>query len=208
LEVLKRQAVPREGAQSPFDHPGLVRQLYSDDVLDGDFNTEVIEVNNTTAIVARVENYNEPKQRSLSEVADEIRQTLRSQRVREALAERAQELVERLREGVSRDELAEQLEVQWKNHEEVTRRGADVPFDVLNAVFRMPRPEGSDASYSAVSGAQRAVMVALKSVSEGSVEDGEQQRQALQQFLSSQRGQREYLAYRESLLSDADVERP
>lgn len=208
LKIHKRKAITRDGGKTPFDHPGLVKQLYSDDVLNGDFNTEVIDINNTESIVARVINHNEAEQRSLDEVKDNIRQTLRGKRIQEALSKRGQELVKRLRSGDSQKELASDLKSDWESHKNLARRGADVDLDVLSAVFRMPRPENDGTTYSTVNGAQRVVLVALHSVTEGKAEGGKQQQQAIQQFLSQRQGQREYLAYRQYLMDHAEVDKP
>lgn len=208
LEIQTREGVTREGGEAPFNHQGLVRQLFSEDVLAGDFNTEVIDVNNDTAVVAHVREHHEQEQLELGAVTDQIREQLRAQRISEALAERSEELVARLQDGEEPAAVAEDVGAEWASHESVPRNARDVEYDVLNAAFSMPRPTDEKASYDWVNGAQRAVIISLENVEDGDIKGKETEIQALTNFLASQRGQREYGAYAESLRGSAEIERP
>ncbi|WP_148863120.1 SurA N-terminal domain-containing protein [Marinobacter fonticola] len=208
LDIQTREGVTREGAEAPLDHQGLVRQLFSEDVLSGDYNTEVIDVDNTTAVVAHVRENHTEEQLELAAVSDQIREQLTAQRISEALSARSEELVARLQDGDEPAEVAEDVGAEWTSHESVARNARDVEFDVLNAAFSMTRPADDKTTYDWVSGAQRSVIISLQSVQDGNVEGKDTEIQALTNFLANQRGQREYGAYAESLRSDADIERP
>lgn len=208
LEIQTRKGVTREGSAAPFNHQGLVRQLFSKDVLAGDFNTEVIDVNNNTAVVAHVREHHQQEQLELEAVSDQIREQLRAKRISEALSERSEELVARLQDGEEPAEVAEDIGAEWATHESVARNARNVELDVLNAAFSMPRPADEAATYDWVGGAQRAVIISLQNVKDGDIEGKEAEIKALTNFLANQRGQREYGAYAESLRNAAEIERP
>lgn len=208
LDIQTREGVTREGGEAPFNHQGLVRQLFSDDVLAGDFNTEVIDVNNDTAVVAHVREHHQQEQLELSAVSEQIGEQLRAQQISEALSERSEALVARLQDGEEPADVAEDVGAEWASHEDMARNARDVEFDVLNAAFSMPRPEEGNVTYDWISGAQRAVVISLRTVQDGETEGKETEIKALTNFLANQRGQREYGAYAESLRSEAEIERP
>ena len=99
LDVQEVSGVTRDGGPGPFDHAGLVRQLFSDDVLTGGYNTELIDVENNRAVVARVREYQEPRQLELADVEGQVRDLLTSRATRKALDDRAAELVAAVEAG-------------------------------------------------------------------------------------------------------------
>ncbi|MGQ7275002.1 SurA N-terminal domain-containing protein [Marinobacter sp. V034] len=207
LEIQVVKDVAREGGDAPFDHQGLVRQLFSDDVLNGEFNTEMVDVNNSTAVVARVREHHEEKQLSLAEVSDQIREQLKAEHIQKALTEKGSELVASLQDGADPASVAEEAGAEWQEHPAMSRNGRGVEFDVLQSVFSMPRPEDGK-TYDSVAGAQRVVIVGLENVQEGEISGGDEQVKAIANFLTSQRGQREYIAYSASLRDSAEIEKP
>ncbi|WP_165855327.1 SurA N-terminal domain-containing protein [Marinobacter sp. JSM 1782161] len=208
LTIQTRDGIKREGNQAPFDHQGLVRQLYSDDVLSGEYNTEVIDVDKTTAVVAHVSEHHPEEQLALDAVSEQIQEKLRAEKIRAALADRSKALVARLQDGDAPADIAADADAEWMTHEAVSRNASDVDFDVIRSAFSMPRPQGDTASYDWVGGAERAVVLSLSQVTDGEVDGQETQMQALNQFLTQQRGQSEYAAYVDSLRDSAEVERP
>ncbi|MEQ5834514.1 SurA N-terminal domain-containing protein [Marinobacter sp. NFXS9] len=209
LTIQTRDDVKRKGNKAPFDHEGLLRQLFSDDVLSGEFNTEVIDVDKSTSVVAHVRKHHPEEQLSLDAVKDRIHDQLRAKRISEALADKSKALVERLKQGDAPGDVAAAVNGEWQSHDAVSRNAGDVEFDVIRSAFSMPRPASDDSStYDWVNGAQRAVVIALNKVTDGKVEGKEDQIKALTQYLNNQRGQREYAAYVQSLRDSAEVERP
>ena len=145
LEVRQADSVTRDGGQAPFDHDGLVRQLFSEDVLKAGYNTELIDVGDNVSVVARVREYREPRQQELAEVRDEIHGILKAEAVREALSARADEVLA----GVESGELGTE---DWQVYDDQGRGGADLGTYVLQKVFSMPRPDdGGNTTGKAVS---------------------------------------------------------
>ncbi|MDL0429929.1 SurA N-terminal domain-containing protein [Marinobacter sp. TBZ242] len=205
LEVREKSGITRDGGEAPFDHDGLVRQLFSEDVLKDGFNTELIDVGDNMSVVARVAEYHEAQQQPLEEVADEIRTALTRQKTRDALSDRAEAIIADLRSGKSAEELG--LEA-WQTYEDQSRSNRVLGGAVMSEVFSLQRPDDGGNAYGSVVSEDRVVIVALDEVNEGEVKrDGEEFLQ-LRGFLASLEGQREYRAYQQYLRDNADVERP
>ncbi|MDK9557506.1 SurA N-terminal domain-containing protein [Marinobacter sp. M216] len=205
LEVREATGVTRNGGMAPFDHEGLVRQLFSADVLEEGYNTELIDVGDNVSVVARVREYREAQQLPLEQVADDIRATLKARETRDALRERAEEIMAGLKAGQSLEELGAG---EWVSYEAKSRNAQEVSASVMRAVFSLERPADDDASYGRSVSAESASVIALDQVNQGEVDQDGAEFSQLSQFLASLEGQREYSAYQEYLRNRAEVERP
>ncbi|MFN2362280.1 MAG: SurA N-terminal domain-containing protein [Marinobacter sp.] len=204
LEVREKSDITEDGGDAPFDHAGLVRQLFSDDVLKDGFNTELIDVGDNMSVVARVDEYYEAQKKPLEDVSDEIRTTLIRQKTREAMSERAEAMIADLESGVSLDE----LDVgEWQSYEDQSRNNLVLGDTVMAEVFSLQRPDEDGNVYGSVVSDDRMTIIALDAVNEGDVNPGGGEFRQLRGFLASLEGQREYSAYRQYLRERAEVER-
>ncbi|WP_370230031.1 SurA N-terminal domain-containing protein [Marinobacter nauticus] len=204
LEIRVVEGVSRDGGAAPFDHAGLVRQLFSEDVLEGGYNTELIDVGDNVSVVARVREYHEPRQLELADVEPEIRRILERTETREALAARVDELVAQLESGTSADELGAG---EWQQFEDQGRSVSGLSPRVVQEVFSMARPDGDSPTVGRAVTADQAAVIVLTSVNEGEVDQEGAEYQQLMRFLAQLEGQREYTAYQQYLRNTAEVER-
>ncbi|SFM20316.1 SurA N-terminal domain-containing protein [Marinobacter zhejiangensis] len=207
LEVREKDGVTREGGMPPFDHAGLVRQLYSEDVLEEGYNTELIDVGDNVSVVARVKAHVPAAQLPLEEVAAEIHAALLQQKTRELLAVRADEVIEALESGSTLAEL-DSVSGSWESHADQGRNDVSAAPAVISKVFALPRPESGQPVYGRADIADGVVIIALDTVS-GNVEDIDTAELIqLSRFMASLQGQQEYAAYQQYLRDVAEVERP
>ncbi|MGM0767278.1 MAG: SurA N-terminal domain-containing protein [Pseudomonadota bacterium] len=205
LEIRETSDITREGGNPPFDHAGLVRQLFSDDVLNDRFNTELIDVGDNVSVVARVKTYYEAEEQPLEAVREDIRAALLEQKTREALRERAESLIAELEAGADAAELGAG---EWQEYSEQSRNEADISRQIVSAAFSLERPEEGSVRYGQALTDNGIAVVALDRVNEGEIEDGSGELAQLRGFLSSMEGQREYAAYQQYLRERAEVSRP
>ncbi|OJT00727.1 SurA N-terminal domain-containing protein [Marinobacter nauticus] len=204
LEVREVDGVTREGGAAPFDHAGLVRQLFSDDVLQGGFNTELIDVGDNASVVARVREYLEPRQRELADVRDDIAAMLEARKTRQALEARVDELMAALEAGEDPESLNAG---DWQRFENQGRDGANLSRFVVQRAFAMPRPDEGNPSMAKAVGQREAAIILVDAVNEGAVDTDGAEYQQLRQFLTQLEGQREYMAYQQYLRNTAEVDR-
>ncbi|MCR8913953.1 peptidylprolyl isomerase [Marinobacter panjinensis] len=204
LEVREKSNITRDGGEAPFDHQGLVRQLFSEDVLQDGFNTELIDVGDNMSVVARVAHYQEAQQQPLDEVSDEIRAALTRQKTREALDQRAEAIISELESG---KDLQEMGIGEWQSYDDQPRNNPTVGGAVMSRVFSLQRPEGDEEVYGSVMSDNGVAIIALEAVNEGNVNREGAEFSQLRTFLASLEGQREYQAYQQYLRERAEVER-
>jgi peptidyl-prolyl cis-trans isomerase D len=204
LEIREVDGVTRGGGAAPFDHAGLVRQLFSDDVLQGGFNTELIDVGDNVSVVARVREYFEPRQRELADVRDDIAGLLEARKTREVLEARVDELMAALAAGEEPESLGAG---DWQRFENQGRDGANLSRFVVQRAFAMPRPEEGSPSMAKAVGQREAAIILVDAVNEGAVDTDGAEYQQLRQFLTQLEGQREYMAYQQYLRNTAEVDR-
>jgi len=209
VEIQTRDGVVREGAAEPFDHPQLIRQIFSEDVLEGGFNTELVEVASDRSIVARVREYYPAAQLELSDVRDEISSILRARKLRETLESEAAALVSRLQEEgeAAMDDIAGDMGGSWSRYDDVDRGSEFAPRVLSDAVFALPRPEGDSSRYDYVAIPGGVALVKLDSVSEGDEMATEMAYQNILQSLSQRHGQAAYGYYVDQLRDQAEIER-
>jgi peptidyl-prolyl cis-trans isomerase D len=203
LEVRTKEGITREGGEPPFDHDGLVRQLFSEDVLDDGFNTELIDVGDNMSVVARVAEYYEARQQPLEAVAADIRNQLAREKTVEALRERADSILAVLRG----DEESSSLVLgDWTSYDDQGRSDSSLSPALLSTVFALKRPD-NDPVYGSQVTESGVTIIALDEVKEGSVDRDSVEYQQVGQFLATIAGQSEYRAYQEYLRNGAEVER-
>lgn len=205
LQLLQVDNVTREGGTAPFDHAGLVRQLFSDDVLNEGYNTELIDVADNRAVVARVRAHREAEVLPLADVEGAIRSNLQAQQTRTALISRAKATTEQLQSGKNPEEVAQGT---WTTHSEQSRDAQELAGQIIQAVYSMPRPAQGEITYGHAFTGDRAVVIALDNVNEGNVDPDSSAYQQTREFLASLDGQREYTAYQQWLRNNADVQKP
>ncbi|WP_375177660.1 SurA N-terminal domain-containing protein [Marinobacter mobilis] len=207
LELREKDGVTRDGGMPPFDHAGLLRQLYSEDVLEEGYNTELIDVGDNVSVVARVKEHFPAAQLPLDEVEGVIRATLEQQKTRELLAARAEEIIQALTSGRSLDEL-DSVSAEWESHVAQDRNAATTMPAVVAKAFSMPRPESGAAVYGRAETASGVVVVALDAVNDNVEDIDATELTQLSRFMATLQGQREYAAYQQYLRDNAVVERP
>lgn len=204
LEIRETGGVTRDGGDAPFDHAGLVRQLFSDDVLKDRFNTELIDVGDSVSVVARVKTYYEAEEQPLEAVRDEIRMALLEQKTREALRARADSLIAELESGKEPEEMGVG---DWQSYEDQPRNNPILGGAIMSGVFSLERPEGDQDVFGSVLSDDGIAIIALDAVNEGDANREGEEFSQLRSFLASLEGQREYRAYQQYLRENAEVER-
>jgi peptidyl-prolyl cis-trans isomerase D len=201
LTVQEVEGVTRDGGPGPFEHAGLLRQLFSEDVLEAGYNTELIDVSDEVSVVARVREYHEPRQLELADIRDEIRQTVRARAVRKALDARVDELAAAVEAG------EQPQPEQWRSFEDQARNTGGVSPYVVQKAFSLEHPQNGDPVIGQVVADGEAAVIVLEAVHAGEVDRDGREYEQLSQFLAQLEGQREYRAYQQYLRNNAEIDR-
>ncbi len=213
VEVKESPVFSREGGEGLFANPRLVNVAFSDEVLNGE-NSSPLDIGDGKKLVVRLKQHFEPSVEPLEAVEQEIRERLVAEKAQEKAAELGAQLVAAYEQGASFEELAKQANQTWQTVDQAQRSEPSVNPDVLAEVFAMPRPQAGESGASEVVvqwfkiGLDQYVLVALKSVQDGSLESfSEAERKAIEDILVQSGGAREYLLKSQLLHQQADIKR-
>ncbi|MCP2071538.1 UNVERIFIED_ORG: peptidyl-prolyl cis-trans isomerase D [Pseudomonas lini] len=197
----------REGGEGVAANRAVVTAAFSPEVLDEGANSTAIELDPETVVVLRAKEHRKPEQMSLESVSGAIRTQLAKEHASAAAKTQADELIVSLRDG--KTALDKPVAGQsWKVSEAATRNQEGIDPAVLQALFRMPKPESKDkptfASVTLPDGSL--VVVRLNGVNEAAAPTDEEKAQ-YRRYLASRIGQQDFAAYRKQLESQADIKR-
>ena len=191
------------GNPAPFDNTNVIEAAFSDLVLQDNMNSDVIEVNDTTALVLRLNTYQEANVKPISEVEEQIKTILVSQKATQKAQETIDELLVKFKAGDDITELLTQNYASFTRKENMTRYGTDIDQSITREAFVLPHPvEGSiSASTVALSNGDLA-LVEVQAVNTPKVVITDPQ---LAQQQTSQLAQSAYQSYIDSLKADAKI---
>jgi len=197
----------REGGDGIAANRNVIQAAFSPEVLDEGANSTAIELDPETVVVLRAKEHRKPEQLPLESVAGSIRTQLAKEHASAAAKTKAEALIASLRDG--KTPLNKAVDGQsWKVSEAVTRGQEGVEPTVLQALFRMGKPEAKDKpTFSSVTLPDGSlVILQLNGVNEAAAPTEEEKAQ-YRRFLASRVGQQDFAAYRKQLESQADIKR-
>ncbi|MCF5827324.1 peptidylprolyl isomerase, partial [Pseudomonas syringae] len=197
----------REGGEGLTANRAVIQAAFSPEVLEEGSNSNTLELDPETVVVVRSKEHLQPQQLPLESVAGSIRAQLVKEHASAAAKAKGEALLAGLRDG--KIPLAAKQEGRdWKVMEAVTRSQEGVDPQVLQTLFRMPKPVGKDkpefASITASDGSF--VIVRLNGVNQAAAPTDAEKAQ-YRRFLSSREGQQDFAAYRAQLESKAKIEK-
>ena len=197
----------REGGEGIAANRAVITAAFSPEVLEEGANSTAIELDPETVVVLRAKEHRKPEQLPLEKVAGPIRAQLAKEHASAAAKTRADELIASLGDG--KTALDKPVDGQgWKSTQAATRNQEGIDPAVLQAVFRMPKPESKDKpTFTSVTLPDGSLMVVrLNGVNEAAAPTDEEKAE-YRRYLASRVGQQDFAAYRKQLESQAEIKR-
>lgn len=202
LMVQTTDAFGREGGEGIAANRQVIQAAFSDEVLVDGANSSVIELDPETSIALRVKEHLKPAAIPLADVRDDIVVQLQRSLAAETARTQGEQLLAELRDG-------KQPDGQWQPVEAAARSQEGVAPALLQAVFRMPRPQQQDKpNYTGVAlGNGDYVVVRLNGVNEPETALSDEEKLNYRRFLASRIGQQDFAAFRQKQQAAAKIER-
>ncbi|WP_447769075.1 SurA N-terminal domain-containing protein [Pseudomonas kilonensis] len=197
----------REGGEGIAANRAVVTAAFSPEVLEEGANSTAIELDPETVVVLRAKEHRKPEQLPLEKVAGPIRTQLAKEHASAAAKTRADELITSLGDG--KTALDKPVDGQgWKAIQAATRNQEGIDPAVLQALFRMPKPDSKDKpTFTSVTLPDGSLMVVrLNGVNEAAAPTDEEKAE-YRRYLASRVGQQDFAAYRKQLESQAEIKR-
>ncbi len=204
LEVREAAPFGREGGEGIAANRQVVQAAFSTEVLTEGANSAALELDPDTVVVLRVKEHRKPEQQPLEQLADTLRDKLRREQAAEQARQRGEALLAELREGK-----APSVAGEWQSHAATGRDQEGVDPQLLEALFRMPKPASAEQpSFAGLSLANGDyVLLRLQGVGSAGAELGAEELAMYRRFLASRSGQQDFQAFQRQLREQAEIER-
>jgi len=208
LEVKQAAPFGREGGEGIAANRQVLQAAFSPEVLTDGANSSVLELDPDTVVVLRVKEHRKPEQQPLEQLAERLRERIRQEQAAAAAKVRGEALLADLRAGKTPVIQAESGEA-WQVTEAASRSQENVDPQVLQALFRMPRPEAADQpGFAGLSlGNGDYLVLRLNGVSSSEADLSAEELAMYRRFLASRSGQQDFLAFQRQLQTEAQIER-
>jgi peptidyl-prolyl cis-trans isomerase D len=184
---------------------------FSNDVMNLQNNSDVIQLNPETIIVLRIKSHVPSALLPLSEISRQIEEKLKAQEAENRADKFADDLKEKLQSGSDPQQLAASYKFKWNSTGLIGRYSNKVDTAILDLAFRLPNPanrqnnKGSNqVSYGVTRIPGGYAIVALKSVKPGTLTDKKQEMVYAEQIQNSE-GLLEYELYKLSQTNHAKI---
>lgn len=158
----------RSGGGGIAANPAVIAAAFSPELVKDNENSKPITIEPGHLVVVRKAEYEAPRQRELAEVSDSIRDELRKAQAAAKAEAEALAIVAEVSAGKSIDEVAKAHGLQATPRTTVSRTTTDVDRKLVDALFKMPRPEAGKLSVAKTELTQGGLaVIALSAVKEG-----------------------------------------
>jgi peptidyl-prolyl cis-trans isomerase D len=201
LSILTSELFVKDKSGKDIAQYKKVRDVaFSNDVLNLQNNSDVIQLNPDTVIVIRVKSHIPSSLLPLKQVSTQIEEKLRIQEAETKIAKTAEDFISKLKAGANPEQLANAAHYTWVNTGYIGRYSTKVDSAILDTAFRLPTH-----IYGMTRVPNGYAIIAVKSVKEGTVTDEKQFAVFAEQVQNSD-GLLEYELYRQSQANKAKIE--
>lgn len=179
---------------------------FTEEVLQGN-NSTPIELGTEVLVVLRMQEHKPAATKDLDAVKKDIIAILSNEKSRQLAVEKAKQIKARLQTGAAIQVVAVENKLELKNIKGLTRRKADLPGPLSQAIFKAAKPVGGKPSVfvTALPSGEQIVAI-LGKVTEGGMSDGDKRQLELaKKNIGNAFGQTEFNAVLNSLEADADI---
>jgi len=203
LDIKTSGKFTRSGGSGIAENQEVVKAAFSDDVLNQDLNSQVLELSDTRLVVVRKNSYSDATLLPFDSVAPAITEQLRYQRASDLAYIQGESRLQELESGASATEVFPDT---WQPATYYGRDSQEISAQILDQAFRLPNSESTQyAGFTTENG--NYVVIAVSDVKQGSVEDVEpEMRDGLVSNLTRLNGRVEMAAFLNTLRSEADIE--
>ena len=206
LEIKVSEPFGREGLDGLFANRQVLQAAFSTEVLEEGANSTAIELDPETTVVLRVKEHKRPEQIAFAEVSTQIREQLLVKRAIEQAQSQGQALLSSLQEGKTSTAQAQQD--AWQVVEAATRDQESVDPEVLQALFKMPKPEANAAEFAGLNLSNGDyVIIRLTGVNAAADSLTASELKQYREILASRAGQVDFNAFLQQLELDAKIQR-
>lgn len=204
LTIQSTELFTRGGtAEGLSSEPKVIEAAFSEDVLQNELNSAVIELSDTHLVVIHKNQYIPETVLPFESVEPAIKQQLLFEKASQFAREKGDVILADLKSGAEAQSLLE----NWHDAEFYGRDSDTVSKQILQRAFEMPRPD-ADAQYAGFTADNgNYVIIKLTAVKDGQPSEvDEEERQSIEKQLQQMLAEAELRAFVASLREQADID--
>lgn len=204
LDIKTTETFTRGGTEAGItSEDKVIAAAFSDDVLNNELNSSVIELTDNHLVVVHKNKYIPEAVLPYESVEPAIRQQLLFDKASQLAREKGEAILAELKSGAE----AESLFANWESAQSYSRDDDGVSEQILQRAFSMPKPQGEAqyAGFTAENG--NYVLIELISAENGDPATvAEEDKQSMEQELTQMQANAELQAFIAALRADADID--
>lgn len=180
---------------------------FGNDVLNLQNNSDVIQLDDQSAVVLRVKSHVPANVLALSVVKNQIEEKLKASAIEEKLSNLADEIKNKLQTGqLLPNQVSQTYHLAWVTPGFIGRHATKIDQAILDAAFAIPNPlNNKNMNYAATKVANGFAVVGLSAVKAGNTNVPKEQYQAFSDQVQNAQGALEYELYQNSLIKKSKI---
>ena len=126
---------------APLNDPKVKQQAFSEDLREQNTNSEVINISDDQALVLHVTEFKHAAVRPLADVKADVTSAVKLEKAQSQVREQAVALLATLNKGEPIDAELKAVSGKQESHTGVTRMSSELDAPLVQALFRMAKPE-------------------------------------------------------------------
>jgi peptidyl-prolyl cis-trans isomerase D len=179
---------------------------FTEEVLKDGVNSDLIEIDQDHVAVIRLKTHQPAVLQPLAEVSSAIKTILSDLKAREHTRLLGDKIVAELKAGASIEQVTKDYPYLWTKLEKVSRNQPDLDSELTDAIFKLPKPEGSPTIGSIVQDNGSYTVVALTGVRNPEREIKSDEFRLLSQYFARASRGLSLSQYHTDLENNADIE--
>ena len=207
LTIKQSEPITRSQQDGLFSNASLMAAAFSEDVLEGGHNSEVVELGNNTFVVLRVRKHNPAEVQAMETVRQDIVLRITEGAALTAVSAEALRGLQALYSGEGVEAFANENSYEWQVELAASRNNPTVPASVMQRAFELPPPAEGESTFEYVlTPAGDALVFELVRVTAGDFSVlGERDKLGLTQQVSGEFGALVDVEYKNGLRDRADI---
>ncbi|RKZ79097.1 MAG: parvulin peptidyl-prolyl isomerase, partial [Gammaproteobacteria bacterium] len=194
LTIKTTDAFTRSGGTGIATNKKVIDIAFSEDVLNNELNSTVIELTKSHLLVLHKNNYIAASQLPFDSISPAIKEQLRFERARDMARQKGEAIMVQLKSGGSAETLFE--ENSWHEAQLYSRTSSEVSNQVLQQAFSLSKPSGEAQFTGFTASNGNYIVVKVTAVHDGNPSDAsEEDRDGLKSYLARSNGASELQAF-------------
>ncbi|MBV1931884.1 MAG: SurA N-terminal domain-containing protein [Porticoccaceae bacterium] len=207
IELKTSEPFPRRGGSGVGAFPSVVNAAFEPDVLKEGHASDVIELSPTRIVIIKLREFLPIKMLTLDVVRDDIVEILTMEQASKLVEKKGSEMLAKVLDGSDIEALAKQEELPWQVSIDTKGFGGIVDGLIRDRAFSLPARSQLPLTTGFVSDTGDYIVLSLTKVASGELDKfNPEQISNLSSSIRANLAQREFKAYENSLLADAEIE--